>query len=175
MAPSPAPEVLRMYTGRFERVREGRKVERVVITLDEKQLRIGYIANGPGAIINGIDITMDGIPRFIIGGVGSDDVQAMAKTRPGDNTVLFTTRNGKITGVTIDKKTYQRAEKDGCDIIRLPQEVRERIWMEALRREPPHDEVVLTVQTGVPMITSDIKVSKKDSRLVKKLTSVFQI
>jgi len=93
MAPSPAPEVLRMYTGRFERVREGRKVARVVITLDEKQLRIGYIANGPGAIINGIDITMDGIPRFIIGGVGSDDVQAMAKTRPGDNTVLFTTRN----------------------------------------------------------------------------------
>jgi len=144
---------LKDYTGWFKST----SGERIVVTLEYEQLRIGNIAEGPGAILISTDITLSTSRN--------QDTRVSAKTHPGGNRILFNIVDGKIESVTMNKKTYQRTDPGACHIVRLPAEVRERIWKEVLRRNHPKGEVALTSYEGVPMISGNIKVCVTQFRL----------
>ncbi|KAH4611331.1 hypothetical protein HBI17_027270 [Parastagonospora nodorum] len=155
------PEVLMAYTGLY-RDDTG---ARIAVTLDAGQLRIGYFTGTPSILTKSIDISIDHFRLNHIEGDTEEElklnskVMAVAIVLRANDTVTFKVKMGKIVGLTVDGRAYERTERGACLILRLPPEVRDRIWTYALMHASAKDRLALEQprSDGYTMITGDLK------------------
>ncbi|KAH7076541.1 hypothetical protein BKA63DRAFT_593961 [Paraphoma chrysanthemicola] len=142
------PEDLVNYTGWF-RTNAG---ARIVITRYCSQLSLGHIDGIHGEITRSYSLPLEG---------------AMAMASPGDFTVDFGAKQGKITHVQVGEARYKRTERGVCLITTSSTETREMIWRYALGgalkydggEDAKWDSVILSKgkMTGEAIITGDLK------------------
>jgi len=139
------PEVLISYTGLY-RDETG---ARIAVTLEAGQLRIGYFTGTPSILTDSLDITVDHFRINHVEGDTEEELKLNSKVMTvaiilcAKDTVTFKVKMGKIVGLTVNGKAYERTERGVCRILDLPGEVRNRIWTYALMHTSVGDRVAL--------------------------------
>ncbi|KAF1946358.1 hypothetical protein EJ02DRAFT_508875 [Clathrospora elynae] len=100
---SPTLATLGMYTGWYQNKTSS---ERVIITIDDIFVRVGYLNTPTGSIEKSFVLALNG-PAFRVGGDTKEgtskiaELQAIGNLQPGDDMVVFDIKSGEIDGLEL--------------------------------------------------------------------------